>query len=225
MTVKLLSDVSGAKQATGTVVIIDVLRAATVAAYLLDKRISTITPVATKEEAFSYKEADSSLILVGEEKGIKINGFDIGNSPQEIKQLQGFENRHAVHRSTTGTQGLVNSHNADEVIFGTFVTCAPIKKYILDKQPSVVSLVSMGGLEDELFAKYLKAKLLGEKFLTIEEIVQELENHEGCQWFLDPDKPDFPVEDFYLCLELNVFDFFPIIRNDKIVSSTELILN
>lgn len=223
MTVKIFSGILGAKQATGIVVIIDVLRAATVAAYLLDKKISTITPVATKEEAFSYKEANSDLILVGEENGIKIAGFDLGNSPQEIKQVNNLINKHAVHRSTTGTQGLVNSHNADEVIFGTFVTCEPIKQYILKKQPPVVSLVSMGGLEDELFAKYLRAELYGEKFLSIGEIVQILEKHESCQWFLDPAKPDFPKEDFYLSLQLDVFKFFPIIHNDKVVSSTELL--
>lgn len=216
----MLSDVAGAKEATGLVVIIDVLRAATVAAYLLNQGVLSITPVASKEEAFSYQEINPNFLLVGEEMGIKIEGFDIGNSPKEIKQLDNLKNKHVIHRSTTGTQGLVNSDNADEVIFGTFVTTKAIADYLLVKNPKVVSLVSMGGLEDELFAEFLRGKLLNKRTLEIKEVVTILENHDGCQWFLDPKKTDFPSEDFYLSLETDVFSFFPILHRDKIVKST-----
>lgn len=221
MKVQILSGVEGAQQATGITVVIDVLRAATVAAYLLDQGVQTITPVATKEEAFSYKDADPNLVLVGEEKGVKIPDFDIGNSPFEIKKTKNLKGRHVVHRSSTGTQGLVNSHQATKVIFGSFVTASAICGYILSEKPKQVSLVSMEGYEDDLFAEFLKGMILGKKTLTMPEILKKLEKHPGCQWFLDPDKPLFPSEDFYLSLELDSFSFFPIVHNDKIIKSNE----
>lgn len=217
MDIHILSDVEGAKKAKGIVVVIDILRAATVASYLLDKGIVSITPVATQEEAFRMRKRDGTLLLVGENNGVKIEGFDISNSPFEIKRMPKLEGKHAVHRSTTGTQGLVNVKNADQVIFGSFVSHSALLRYILEADPKIVSLVSMGGLEDEMYANFLKKSLMKQDTDKIEAIVSGLEVHPGCQWFLDPSKPDFPKEDFYLCLEVDVFNFFPILTDGKIV--------
>lgn len=217
-----MSGVGGARQATGVTVVIDVLRAATAAAYLLDRGVETITPVATKEEAFSYKDSDQTLVLVGEEKGIKIPNFDIGNSPSEIKNARNLKGKHAIHRSSTGTQGLVNSHQATTIIFGSFVTASAIYNGILEKNPKQVSLVSMEGYEDDIFAEFLKGKILGRKTLAMHEIIRKLEKHPGCQRFFDPDESSFSSEDFYLSLKLDSFSFFPVVHNDKIIKSTEV---
>lgn len=45
MNIQIIEGVEGAKQAKGTAIIIDVLRAATVASYLLNQGISSIIPV------------------------------------------------------------------------------------------------------------------------------------------------------------------------------------
>ena len=50
-------------------------------------------------------------------------------------------------------------------------------------------------------------------------IIKKLENHPGCEWFLDHNKPLYPIEDFYLSLELDKFNFFPIVKNSLIVRS------
>ena len=217
MKIKILSGIKGAQEAKGITVIIDVLRAATVASYLLDSGIQSIIPVSSAEEAFNYKKVDPEIILVGEDKGIKIPGFDIGNSPLEIKKNKNLKNKRAIHRSSTGTQGIVNSHKSSVIIFGSFVSSTAIKEYILKKDPEDVSLVSMEGFEDDLFAEFLKQELLGKLKLSMSEIITKLENHPGCDWFLNPNKPLFPIEDFYLSLELDKFNFFPIVKNNKII--------
>lgn len=219
MNIQIFPGIQGAQKAQGIVVVIDVLRAATVSAYLLDQGVETITPVSTKEEAFAYKKLDPTLLLVGEERGIKIPGFDIGNSPFEIKNTQNLRGKHVIQRSSTGTQGLVNTQQASDVIFGSFVTLSAICEFILEKNPEDVSLVPMEGYEDFMFAELLKDKILKTNTLTMEKIKKDLETHPDCEWFLDPKKPLFPVEDFYLSVSLDTFSFFPILKNGKLVKS------
>ena len=118
--------VNDAKQAKGVAVVIDILRAATVAAFILGNNAKYIIPVKTKEEAFELKKAHPDYILIGENNGYKIKDFDYGNSPSEIKAID-FTGKVVVHRSSNGTQGLVNAQSADEIIFGSFVTFSAIK--------------------------------------------------------------------------------------------------
>ena len=217
MNIQIIEGVAGAQQAKGTAVIIDVLRAATVASYLLNQGVTSIIPVATPEEAFEFKQADPTVLLVGEDKGIKIDGFDIGNSPAEIKQLDLF-GKTAVHRSSAGTQGLVNATNAQEIIFGSFVSAKPILEYLRSKNPEEITFVPMYALEDQLFAEYMQDQLLGKNDITLSDIKSKLMQHEWLlSSFLNPENVHFPEEDFHLCLELDVFDFFPVIVDGKIV--------
>lgn len=120
MNIQIIEGTEGAKQAKDIAIIIDVLRAATVSAYLLNAGVNSIVPVSTSDEAFDYKKTNPDVLLVGEDKGIKIPGFDIGNSPSEIKQRNDLQGKQVIHRSSTGTQGLVNAQNAQQIIFWGF---------------------------------------------------------------------------------------------------------
>lgn len=218
MTVNKFFGVEGAKQATGVTVIIDVLRAATVAAYLLDKGVSKIIPVSTAEEAFAYKESYPDAILVGEEHGIKINGFDLGNSPFEIRAAINLGGKTVVHRSSQGTQGMVFARGASQLIFGSFTTCTAIANYVSAQSAPVVSVVAMDGegSEDDLYADYLIATLTNQPPKPIKEIVEFMRNHPGGARFLDPLNKEFPEQDFYLCLEVDRFNFVPVVKDGAI---------
>ena len=222
MNIQIIEGVEGARQAEGTAIVIDVLRAATVASYLLNQGISSIVPVSTTQEAFEFKKKNPDLLLVGEDKGIKIEGFDIGNSPSEIKLLKNLDNKKAIHRSSTGTQGLVNAKNAQEIIFGSFVCAKPILEYLKAAQPTEITFVPMYALEDQLFAEYMRDRLLEKNEISIGDIKTKLSQHDWLlNSFLNPNNTDFPVDDFHLCLDVDTFDFFPIIRNQEIVKNSE----
>lgn len=222
MNIQIIEGVEGARKAKGTAIIIDVLRAATVASYLLDRGITSITPVSTSQEAFEFKKKNPDLLLVGEDKGIKIEGFDIGNSPSEIKLLKNLGNKKAVHRSSTGTQGLVNATNAKEIIFGSFVCAKPILEYLKVTKPTEIMFVPMYALEDQLFAEYMKDRLLEKNEISMNDIKVKLFDHDWLQSsFLNPNNADFPEDDFHLSLVVDTLDFFPIIRNQKIVKNRE----
>lgn len=213
MNIHKLYGIEGAARAQGVTVIIDIFRAGTTVAYLFDKGVEKILPVGTKEEAFYHKEEHPNWLLIGEERGIKIEGFEFGNSPHEISQLSsGLEGKTVILRSSHGTQGIINANNASEILFGSFATCNAIVKYAMKKNESI-SVVAMDGegSEDELFADYLTAKMEHKTPKKIDEIIDFLKHHPGGWRFLDPNNKEFAEQDFYLCLSLDTFEFVPVV--------------
>jgi 2-phosphosulfolactate phosphatase len=220
MHIKKLLGVESAAQAKGTTVIIDIFRASTTEAFLLGKGVTGIIPVSTIEEAWNLKRLNPEYILVGEKEGEKIEGFDFGNSPFEISKASNLYGKIAVHRSTRGTQALVRATQATEIIFGSFVCASAIINYLQKQQPpelTIIATMEISGAEDEVFADYLIARLTNEKTKSVKEIVDYLKTHPEAAKFLDPRIKEFSQEDFYLSLELDRFDFVPLMKNGKIV--------
>ena len=83
MEIVLSSLLNGAKEAQGTVVIIDVYRAFTTAAIAFSKGAEKIILVSEIEEALELKRNGIGSICMGEVGGMRPEGFDFGNSPFE----------------------------------------------------------------------------------------------------------------------------------------------
>lgn len=211
MIIRRLSLLEGAKKAEGLVVIIDVFRAFSLECYLFSQGIEKIYPVADVSEVDTLKTVLSKPVTFGERGGIKLEGFDHGNSPFNIKGID-FKGKSAIHTTSAGTQGLVASKNVDTLITGSFVNAQAISRFILEKQPKVVSLVAMGshGLEkteeDELCSEYIESLLIGKNYMDQENLLKRLK--EAGHIFLESVHPDsMPKEDYEMCLAMNKFDF------------------
>lgn len=193
------------QKAKGLAIVIDVIRAATVEAFILKNNAEYIIPVRTQAEAVTLKEMYPDYVFVGEIDGYKIEGFDYGNSPSEIKDRD-FTHKVVVHRSSLGTAGLLSIPQDSQMIFGSYVTYSAIKRYLDKTQPSVVSLVPTGGYgsDDERFAHYLYMDLKGHPVDILEEreYIKNLDPR-----FLDPAIPEFPEEDLHICLSLDLCPF------------------
>lgn len=222
MLIKHLNGISGARHADGFVIIADVMRAATVEAYALGKGVKYLIPVATKDEAFKLKIINPNLLLMGEEEGYKIKGFDLGNSPSELLRKD-VKDKIIVHRTSSGTQGLVNAISAKELIFGSFVTVSAIVRYVRKQNFKKISIVSMDS-EDIIFSNLLESLLKGSK-LDIKKLKEQLYKDPGIDWFLDPSKPEFPKEDVEHALKLDKFNFICIVKKDgKQLMTTKLVV-
>jgi len=205
----------GAQTAKGVAVIIDVFRAFTCAPLLFSFGIQKSILVSTPQEAFALKEKNSELVLIGEVGGIPIEGFDLGNSPSEIlkKGATFFDGKTVVQRTSSGVQGVLTALDvADEVLPASYTLAKSTARYILSKQPSRVSLVSMGvalkdiAPEDEWCGRYI-AHLLGVNDYNHNAALKEILYNQTTQKFFDPQKPHFPPEDPIMCLQLDVHDF------------------
>lgn len=216
MNIKIVND---AKFATGLAVIIDVFRAFTVEPYLIRNGAKKIIPVGDMQIAYEYKKKDNNYILIGERNGIKLPGFDYGNSPSQIENID-FTGKTIVHTTSCGTQGIVRAINAKEIITGSLVNAHSIVRYIEKNNIDEVSLVALAGPkeqpfdEDMLCAKYIKG-MLENKFLSnYDEEIEKLKTTSGSRFFNKSNQNDFPEKDFYLCTEVNKFNFILKVKKD-----------
>ena len=211
MNIKILHLLEGAKESKGLAVVIDVFRAFTVQCYLFAGGAKGIIAVSDIDTAYGIRNKNSSFILIGERDERVPEGFDFGNSPTLIENIN-FNNKTIIHTTSAGTQGLVNAVNAEERITGSFVNADAIVRYIKQKNPAEVSLVCMGYSmkhpteEDSLCAEYIKQSLEGRKpdFGKMKEIIKRT----SAQRLFDPENQDFsPFTDFEKCMKPGIFDF------------------
>jgi Phosphosulfolactate phosphohydrolase and related enzymes len=211
MNIEILQLIEGARQAKGLAVIIDVFRAFSLACYAFDQGAREIIPVGDIEIAYKLKSQHPDIILVGERNERKPDGFDYGNSPAMIKDID-FTGKTVAHSTSAGTQGLVNAKSADEIITGSFVNANAISRYIKSKKPAIVSLVCMGYAslypteEDTLCAEYIRNTLMDFPN-NMEEISEKIRKTSGQRLFDPLNQTHSPKEDFYLCTDLGRFNF------------------
>jgi len=211
MEIRRLSTVTGAREARGLAVIIDVFRAFTTAAHVMANGAKRIVPVLTVEESFRLKKLNPDWLQIGEEGGFMVDGFNYGNSPYD-SSLADFTGRTVIQRTGAGTNGVVNAGGAEERVLGSFVMAEAIVNYIKRKDPEIVSLVAMGNVgiepneEDESCAEYIKGRLRGEK-PDFEEMKRRIRAAPSGAKFFDSAQPNFREKDFHLAMELDRFGF------------------
>ena len=212
MHIVTLDHVAGAREARGIAVVIDVFRAFSVAAYAFDAGAARVLPVAGIEEAQALGRRHAGAVLAGERHARKLPGFDIGNSPTQLRALD-MRGRVLVHTTHAGTQGLVNATGADEVLTGAFVNISAVCRYLQSRAPSQVSLVRMGHearercAEDDLYAECLRLLLHGEP-APLAEVRERLRGAPAAVKFFDPACHEWaPRDDFDYCTDVDRFDF------------------
>ncbi len=218
MEILRLSLISGAKEARGLAVIIDVFRAFTTAAYVMANGAERIYPVGSLDEAFGLKGLHPDWVLMGERGGRRVEGFDYGNSPHEVRGVD-FTGRTVIQTTGAGTQGIVNARGADEMVLGSFVTAEATVRYLQERSPGVVSLVAMGqggrvrSVEDESLADYIEARL-GGGAPDFGEIERKIRGSPSGAKFFDPSQPQFLEGDFQAAMDLDRFCFVLRVEGD-----------
>ena len=224
---KILHLLSGAGEATGLAVIIDVFRAFSLECYLYEFGAKLVRPVGSVDDAWALKAKIPDAVLVGERHGIKLDGFDFGNSPSQIEAAADrIAGRVVIHTTSAGTQGIVNAQNAQEILTGSFVNARAVAEYARVRAEKVeipVSLVAMGtsgkerAAEDDLCAEYIEALIHKKEIPPVfEQRRQDLKNLDGRRFF-DPSLAEhFPTKDYYMCIEKDIFPFVLRIGKDEL---------
>ena len=212
-----------AREARGTVVIIDVFRAFTTAAIAFDRGAREIVLVAEVEEALDLRRRGIGDLLTGEVDGKRPDGFDFGNSPYEISQVD-LTGKTLVQSTRAGTVGVAAAATqADTIYTSSFVVAEATAKAILREDPPLVSVIAMGDRarfrsdEDEQCGMYLRNLLEGR--MPEADAVRNLVMNGGqTQKFYDDNQPQFHPQDVELALQLNRFPFaMKISREDGLL--------
>ena len=206
-------------EATGIVVVIDVIRAFTNAAFAFSRGAKEIYPVSTVEEALQFKAEIPNSLACGEVGGIPPEGFDFGNSPTETNTLD-LSGRVIVQRTGAGTQGIVRSMNGNTIFAASLVVANATVLHVLKQAPESVSFVITGqfsaesGDEDLACAEYLELLLKGKQPDPAPYIDRVYKSRDAL-FHLDPNFPAFPKSDLDYCTSVDAFDFaMPVIREN-----------
>jgi len=197
--------------AIGLIVVIDVIRAFTNAAFAFSRGAKEIYPVSTVEEALKFKAEVPNSLACGEVGGMPPEGFDFGNSPTQTRTLD-LSGCVIVQRTGAGTQGIVRSINADSMLAASLVVANATVMHIRNLSPDHVTFVITGQLSDErgdedlACAEYFEALLRGQG-PDPAPYVDRVYKSRDALFHLDPNLPEFPASDLDYCTNIDTFDF------------------
>lgn len=156
-------DIAQIGNALGCVVVIDVLRASTVICTALANGAREVLPFADADRAHMERRANGKdALLCGERDGVKIAGFDLGNSPSEYTS-DVVRGKSLYYASTNGSVALAQSPTGVETIVAGFVNLTAAAEHI-DRTGLATMIVCSGreggfSLEDAVCAGALIARL------------------------------------------------------------------
>ena len=128
------SDVKGK-----VVVVIDVLRATTVVTLALQNGARSVIPLQSPEEVLAMRDKmnSTSVLLGGERNAVKIEGFDLGNSPEEYTPSV-VKGKDILFTTSNGTAALLATEGAQEVMLGCFLNVSSLVEKVLSTNTDVV---------------------------------------------------------------------------------------
>ncbi|HEY5312100.1 MAG TPA: 2-phosphosulfolactate phosphatase, partial [Pirellulales bacterium] len=129
--------------AGSAVVVMDVLRATTTLAYALAAGAAKVIACLEVDEArrIAASLADERPLLGGERGGLRIEGFDLGNSPSEYTP-EAVSGRTLVFTTTNGTRAMLHCRQARRVLLGSMVNRQAVVRALADEEK--VDLVCAG---------------------------------------------------------------------------------
>jgi 2-phosphosulfolactate phosphatase len=211
MEIRLASLLRGAQEAEGTTVIIDVFRAFTTAAVAFDRGATHIVLVAEVDEALDLRRRGIGHLCMGEVDGKRPAGFDFGNSPYEVSQVD-LTGKTLIQSTRAGTVGASAAAAAETLYVASFVIASATVNAILASAPSLVSIVAMGSAarwradEDEQCALFLRNLLQGRRpaHAAVQTLVLA---GEEAQKYGDPSQPHFHLRDREMAVDIDRYPF------------------
>ncbi|MGW8266966.1 MAG: 2-phosphosulfolactate phosphatase [Longimicrobiales bacterium] len=147
-----------------TAVVIDVIRATSCIVEAMANGARGIFPTTLPEEALKLASSlgREDTLLCGERKGLKIEGFDLGNSPTEFVE-DVVKGKQLVMTTTNGTRAFLAAEHADRVLAASFLNLSAVTRALKDGEP--LTIVCAGredrfSMDDALCAGLLLKKLV-----------------------------------------------------------------
>ena len=149
----------------GIAVVVDILRATTTITHALANGAGYIIPCGTVEQALDIRNdlPAGTCLLGGERGGIRIDGFDLSNSPDDYGP-NAVRGKTIGFTTTNGTRALIRAEKADHVLIGAFVNLSAVAEQLRNSElPVHIVCAGTNGQitgEDVLYAGALVEQLV-----------------------------------------------------------------
>lgn len=143
--------------------VIDVVRATSTIVEALANGAEAIYPAETPEDAVNLANSlgrDRALVC-GERKGLKVDGFDLGNSPREYTP-DVVSGKDLVFTTTNGTRAFLAVAEASRIVSTSFLNLSAAALSVLNSPRLIVLCAGRGdvfSMDDALCAGYLVRRL------------------------------------------------------------------
>jgi 2-phosphosulfolactate phosphatase len=175
-------------------IVIDVIRAFTVAHIAFLRGAREIFLVNTVEEAFALRQSRPDYVLAGEIAGLPIIGFDMDNSPQRMSATE-VDAKSLVQKTSNGVKATLLALNTDILLVTGFSNAANAALHAATlatgKADFTVNIIAShpSGDDDLACAEYIRDVLLGTHRLDAREIRARILASPAARKFFAPDKP------------------------------------
>lgn len=210
------------------VVVVDILRASSCIVTGIAHGVTSFKPVASLNECDFWRS--KGYVGAAERGGQKVEGFELGNSPFSYMDPE-LENQNIAFTTTNGTEAIMRSKAANQIIIGAFLNFDVMANYLKNlTYDIIVHCAGWNGkvnMEDTIFAGALINELKNEfntdndaalaamslynlsktdlKGYLAEASHYKRLQHLGLQ------------KDIDFCFEYNHFKVIPILKNDHLV--------
>ena len=216
------------------VVVVDVLRASASIIRALKNGSRGIIPTQSVGEAteLAHSLGRENILLCGERGGKRIDGFDLGNSPQEFTRKM-VNDKILIFATTNGSRAIAGAQGARSVLVGSFLNSKTLLSHLskLDSDLAIICAGKLGrfALEDavaggmfvdllssseELNDGAMAAKTLYQKYS--QDIVGMLRSSSHGRYLIELGYE----EDIPLCGRLNSVNLIPSLEEGRLVRLT-----
>lgn len=207
--------IDGCAAIDGPAVVIDVIRAYTVAAWAFERGAARIVLAGDVEEALRLK---ATLGAVAINDGMPDDDFDLVNSPEFVAAAE-LAGRDVVLRTSAGTLGAIAARHAPILFCTGLVTARATASAVRALDVDRVTLVATGGDDDVACAEYLTALLDADAAVGIDpapyvDRVVRSEIAEAMREYVRRGNLAVGPRDVDLAVEVDRFDFAMRARND-----------
>ena len=213
------------------VVVIDVLRASSCMVTGLAHGIAEILPVSSLEESATY--GLMGYITAAERNGLKMEGFDLDNSPFSYMDPV-LVGKRICMTTTNGTQAILMAASSRKVIIGTFLNLKTVADYLYIRGLDAVLLCAgwkgQVNAEDTLFAGSVMDALkdsfsLGNDSALLARDLYRMHHDHMEEFLLDSShfnrlKRLGINKDIPFCLRKSIYDCLPRLEGNSIVANS-----
>ena len=159
-------EVREAHLAGATAVVIDVVRATSCIVEAIANGARSVHPAVSVEEAVALRTTlngrGDRALLCGERGGIRIDGFDLGNSPTEFTPAA-VGGRRLVMTTTNGTRAFAAARHAGRVLAASFLNLSAVAETVRDDDAVAIVCAGKEGrfsLDDAVCAGHIVRAVL-----------------------------------------------------------------
>ncbi|GIG66196.1 2-phosphosulfolactate phosphatase [Phytomonospora endophytica] len=188
-------------------VVVDVMRAFTVAAWAFARGAERIVLAESLDEALALKSRHPGWVALKD--GPPAPGFDTVNSPGMLRSI-GLGGRTVVQKTTAGTVGALAVKDASLVLCASFVVAEATARLLREREPDRVTFVVTGedgrADEDLACAQYI-ARRTTETATDATEYLSRAGDSRAATELTEGIREGVHPDDVALCLELDRFPF------------------